>query len=69
MKAKELIKLLEQNPEAEVLYPDYDCIGNTLKVDDAELHKSGSRVKSWGDTSDNKFTENGIFKTDVIILR
>lgn len=68
MKAKELAELLMQNPEAEVVYPDYDCINKVIIAGRVEVQHKGNSTESWGDTQCNNLSENGVYIKDVIVL-
>lgn len=68
MKAKELAELLMQNPEAEVVYPDYDTVNKVIIIDEASYKNKGNSTEEWGDTDSNELSENGIYTKDVIVL-
>lgn len=70
MKAKELIKFLEQNPEAEVLTSGFDGFdfpySTQLDSDDIKLFKVGDQCDI---DYDKVCTNHKIVHTDVFIIK
>lgn len=68
MKAKDLIKILEQNPEAEVVYNDNEQMQNFVKVTGHDSFDKGSCAEYWQNDHERTIAENETFKVDVIVL-
>ncbi len=68
MKAKELAQWLMQNPEAEVVYPDYDAVNKVIVIDKLSIQNKGNSTEDFGDTDSKELSENGVYTKDVIVL-
>lgn len=69
MKAKELIKLLEQYPDAEVVFAQYNGGCTPLvEVTEIEFHKQDTYVPYQSDEGGEWVNKRGELRADVIIL-
>lgn len=66
MKAKQLAKILLQNPEAEIIIDQYVGANVLVSVNEAKLFKKGSNVKHIDYSRTDVVDKTGKCKVDVI---
>lgn len=69
MKAKELIKILKDNPEAEVVIPTYTgCLTPHLLLKRIDLFKSGDQIPDFDATNSGRITKSGSIKKGSVFI-
>jgi hypothetical protein len=69
MKAKDLIKLLKENPEAEIIIPTYTgCLTEHLTLQKTNLISSGNKVPCFEATNCGYVGRDGVVKKNALFI-